>query len=119
MNDRTGPSSTVSGSRNTQNLMLFDGLMWNNLFYNTGINYPPILGLQEISVLLNNFKAQYGRNAGSVFNVVTKRGSNQIHGAVWDYLQNQMFNAADYITQVNPKDNQNQFGFTVGGPIFR
>ena len=75
--DRGGPTYSVSGSRNTQNLMLFDGLMWNNLFFNTGINYPPPHALQEISVLLNNFKAQYGRNAGSVFNVVTKSGSNQ------------------------------------------
>jgi len=115
--DRGGPTYSVSGSRNTQNLMLFDGLMWNNLFYNTGINYPPQLGLQEISVLLNNFKAQYGRNAGSVFNVVTKQGSNQIHGAVWEYFQNQLFNASDYISHRNPKDISNQFGFTVGGPI--
>jgi hypothetical protein len=117
--DTKGPTYSASGSRNTQNLMLFDGLMWNNLFYNTGINYPTPNALQEVSVLLNNYKAQYGRNAGSVFNVITKRGQNKIHGAVWDYLQNQMFNAADYISKVNPKDNINQFGFTVGGPIFR
>ena len=50
---------------------------------------------------------------------MTKRGTNQFHGAVWDYLQNQFFNAADYISQVNPKDNQNQFGFTVQGPILK
>jgi outer membrane receptor protein involved in Fe transport len=117
--DRGGPTYSVSGSRNTQNLMLFDGLMWNNLFFNTGINYPPALGLQEISVLLNNFKAQYGRNAGSVFNVVTKRGSNQIHGAAWDYIQNKIFNATDYLSGKNPDDTSNQFGFTVGGPIKR
>jgi hypothetical protein len=117
--DRGGPTYSVSGSRNTQNLMLFDGLMWNNLFYNTGINYPPQAGLQEISVLLNNFKAQYGRNAGSVFNVVTKRGTNQIHGQAWDYFQNKYFNASDYLSHRNPKDNSNQFGFSVGGPIKR
>jgi hypothetical protein len=116
-NDKLGQTYSVSGSRNTQNLQLFDGLMWNNLFLNTGIAYPPPNGLQEISVLLNNFKAQYGRNAGSVFNVVTKRGTNTIHGEAWEYLQNQMFNASDYITQRNPKDNTNIFGFTVGGPI--
>jgi len=118
-NDRTGPTYSVSGSRNTQNLMLFDGLMWNNLFFNTGINYPPPNSLQEISVLLNNFKAQYGRNAGSVFNVVTKSGTNQLHGAVWDYFQNKVFNAADYLSHSNPKDNSNQLGFTVNGPIKR
>jgi hypothetical protein len=117
--DRNGPTYSVSGSRNTQNLQLFDGLMWNNLFFNTGINYPPPNGLQEISVLLNNFKAQYGRNAGSVFNVVTKKGTNTIHGAVWDYIQSAAFNASDYITKSNPTDNSNQLGFTVEGPILR
>jgi hypothetical protein len=117
--DRGGPTYSVSGSRNTQNLMLFDGLMWNNLFYNTGINYPPPNALQEISVLLNNFKAQYGRNAGSVFNVVTKSGTNNFHGAVWDYAQNRVFNAADYLTHISPKDNSQQLGFTVEGPIKR
>ncbi len=117
--DTKGPTYSVSGSRNTQNLMLFDGLMWNNLFYNTGINYPPPNALQEVSVLLNNYKAQYGRNAGSVFNVITKSGTNAIHGAVWDYLQNQVFNAADYLSHVNPKDNLNQFGFTIGGPMLK
>jgi len=117
--DRGGPTFSVSGSRNTQNLMLFDGLMWNNLFYNTGINFPPPNALQEISVLLNNFKAQYGRNAGSVFNVLTKSGSNQLHGAVWDYFQNRITNAADYISKENPEDNSNQFGGTLGGPIKR
>jgi len=118
-NDRTGPTYSVSGSRNTQNLMLFDGLMWNNLFFNTGINYPPRDGLQEVSVLLNNFKAQYGRNAGSVFNVVTKSGTNTIHGAVWDYVQSRIFNAADYLTHRNPTDNSQQLGFTVEGPIIQ
>ncbi len=117
--DTKGPTYSASGSRNTQNLMLFDGLMWNNLFYNTGINYPTPNALQEVSILLNNYKAQYGRNAGSVFNVLTKRGTNQFHGAVWDYLQNQYFNAADYISHVNPKYNLNQFGGTSQGPIFK
>jgi hypothetical protein len=117
--DRNGPTYSVSGSRNTQNLQLFDGLMWNNLFFNTGINYPPPNSMQEISVLLNNFKAQYGRNAGSVFNVVTKSGTNQLHGAVWDYLQSRAFNASDYITKENPTDNSQQVGFTLEGPIKR
>ena len=74
--DTKGPTFSASGSRNTQNLMLFDGLMWNNLFYNTGINYPPPNSLQEVSVVLNNYKAEYGRNAGSVVNVVTRSGTN-------------------------------------------
>ena len=117
--DTSGPTYSASGGRTTQNLMLFDGLFWNNLFYNTGVNFPTPNALNQVSILQNNFKAEYGRNAGSVFNVLTRSGSNQFHGAVWDYLQNQAFNATDYITQVNPKDNQNQFGATVGGPILK
>lgn len=117
--DTAGPTFNASGSRNTQNLMLFDGLMWNNLFYNTGINYPPPNSLQEVSVVLNNYKAQYGRNSGSVMNVLTKSGTNIIHGSAWDYIQNQMFNATDYLSKVNPQDEINQIGFTVGGPILK
>lgn len=117
--DTKGPTFNASGSRNTQNLMLFDGLMWNNLFYNTGINYPPPNSLQEVSVVLNNYKAEYGRNSGSVMNVLTKSGTNIIHGSAWDYIQNQMFNAADYMSHLNPEDNINQVGFTVGGPILK
>ena len=117
--DTKGPTYSASGSRNTQNLMLFDGLMWNNLFYNTGINFPTPNELQEVSILLNNYKAEFGRNAGSVFSVIAKRGTNVIHGSAWDYVQNQAFNAADYLSGANPKDNQNQFGFQIGAPILR
>jgi hypothetical protein len=121
--DTKGPTYSVAGSRTTQNLMLFDGLMWNNLFANTGINYPPPNALQEISILLNNYKAQYGRNAGSVFNVLTRTGTNTVHGAVWDYVHNQMFDAQDYLNPLPsgkaPEDNIQQFGFTVGGPIIK
>ncbi len=117
--ERGGPTYNVSGSRNTQNLMLLDGSMWNNLFYNTGLNFPPREGLQEVSVLLNQFKAEYGRNAGSVFNVITKSGTNQYHGTLWEYAENTAFNAADYGTKENPKWQQNQFGATVGGPIIK
>jgi len=117
--DTGGPTYSVSGSRTNQNLFLFDGMIWNNVFYNTGLNYPPHLALDEVSVLLNNYHAEYGRNSGSIFNVLTRRGTNTIHGFVWEYLQNTMFDAADYISQVNPHLVQNQFGATVGGPIKR
>ncbi|MDE1163159.1 MAG: carboxypeptidase regulatory-like domain-containing protein [Acidobacteriaceae bacterium] len=117
--DTGGPTYSVSGSRGNQNLFLFDGLIWNNVFYNTGLNYPPRLASEEVSVLLNNYKAQYGRNSGSIFNVLSRRGSNQFHGSVWEYYQNSYFNATDYITQLNPHLISNQFGATLGGPILR
>lgn len=115
--DTGGPTYNASGSRSNQNLMLLDGSMWNNVFYNTGLNYPPSQALQEVSVLLSNYKAQYGRNAGSVFNVITRSGSNSFHGTVWEFLQNHALDAADYMSHQNPKLVQNQFGGTLGGPI--
>jgi len=117
--ERSGPTFSVSGSRNTQNLMLLDGSMWSNLFYNTGLNYPPRQGLQEVSVLLNNFKAQYGRNSGSIFNVVTASGTSQFHGKLWEYAENNAFDASDGVTDSNPKLISNQFGATMGGPILK
>jgi hypothetical protein len=117
--DTGGPTYNVSGARNNQNLFLLDGVLWNNVYYNTGLSFPPKYMLQEVSVQLNNYKAQYGRNVGSVFNAVTKSGSNQIHGELWDDIQNTMFDAADYITQHNPHIVENNFGATIGGPIKR
>jgi hypothetical protein len=117
--DVGGPTYNVSGSRSNQNLSLLDGILWNNVYYNTGLSFPPPFMLQEVSVQLNNFKAQYGRNVGSVFNALTRSGSNQIHGTIWEYIQNKALNAADYISQQNPHLVQNQFGATIGGPIVR
>jgi hypothetical protein len=117
--DTGGPTYNVSGSRSNENLFLFDGFYWNNAFYNTGLNFPPRQALTEVSVLLNNFKAQYGRNNGSVFNVIGKTGSNQFHGSFWEYFQNSALNATDYFSNVNPHLVYNQFGATIGGPIKR
>jgi hypothetical protein len=117
--DTGGPTYNVNGSRGNQNVFLFDGILWNNLYTFTGLNFPPIYMLQEVSIQLSNFKAQYGRSVGSVFNALTRTGSNAIHGDVWEYFQNRDLNASDYIAQRNPELVQNQFGATVGGPIKR
>ena len=74
--DRDGPRVSISGARSTQNLFLFDGAFFNALFRNSGMNYPPPDALQEVKVLMNSFSAEYGRNSGAVFNVVTRSGSN-------------------------------------------
>ncbi len=119
--DTGGPTYSVSGSRGNQNLFLLDGSIWNNVFTNTGLNFPPRLALQEVSVLLNNYKAQYGRNSGSIFNAITRSGSDQIHGTLWEYHQNGALNASDYflgpIVGGSLHLVSNQFGATLGGPI--
>lgn len=117
--DRGGPTLSVAGSRDNQNLFLFDGVQFQNLFLNTGLNYPPPDALQEVKVLTNSFSAQYGHNAGSVFNVVSKSGTNKWHGAAWEFLRNDALNARNTFSSSVPSLKQNQFGATLGGPIIK
>jgi hypothetical protein len=69
--------------------------------------------------LTSNFSAEYGRNAGSVFNVVAKSGTNEIHGAAWEFLRNQDLNARNFFAPGKPQLIQNQFGAAAGGPIVK
>ena len=80
-NYNQGPAVSVSGSRTNGSLFLFDGAHFNANFRNFGLNYPPPDALQEVKVLTNSFSAEYGRNAGAIFNVVTKSGTNRFTGA--------------------------------------
>jgi hypothetical protein len=117
--DRDGPSVAMSGSRRNQNLFLFDGVYHNAVFRNTGLNYAPPDSVQEVKVLASNFGADYGRNGGSVFQVVTKSGTNQVHGSVWGFLRNDNLNARNFFADRTAQLAQNQFGAAVGGPLRR
>jgi len=116
--DRSGPTLSISGSRGNQNLFLFDGAQFNAVFRNTGLNFPPPDALQEVMVLTNSFGAEYGRNAGSIFNVVSKSGTNELHGVAWEFLRNHKLNARNFFApSQKPQLIQNQFGAASGGPI--
>ncbi len=80
---------------------------------------PNVDMIQEFRVSSNNFSAEYGRNSSSVVNVVTKSGTNALHGTGYEYLRN---NAMDARTVFAPKTDPlkfNQFGGAVGGPVRR
>ena len=116
-NDRNGPTFTTSGSRANQNYFLLDGGNFNSLFRNTGLNYPPPDALEEVHILTSNYTAEFGRNGGTVLNVVTKSGTNSFHGDVWEYLRNSDLNARSFFAISVPKQTNNQFGGTLGGPL--
>jgi hypothetical protein len=129
---QSGPTFSTSGSRIASNLFLFDGIIYNNLFMNTGLNFPSQEAIQEVSLLINNLPPEYGRNSGAVFNVLTKSGGNKLHGSAWDYLGNADLNAENWYNkwvQVQSTGSpagayknklvQNQFGVTLGGPIMK
>src|SRR5438552_16551817 len=86
---------------------------------NTNNPFPFPDALQEFSVQTNSFDAQYGSNAGAVVNVVTKSGTNQWHGDVFEFVRNRVFNARNYFADKVDPLKRNQFGGTVGGPIVK
>ncbi len=73
--------------------------------------------VQEVSILTSNFAPEFGAGGGAVVNVVTKSGTNSIHGSAYDYLVNTDLNAAQPYTGLKNVVHQNDYGFTVGGPV--
>ena len=112
-----GPTLVANGARSNSNLFLFDGLLWNNLYLNTGINYPNHAAIAQVSVQLNNFSAQYGRNAGAIMNVVSLGGGNTIHGQLFLHVINSMFDAKNYSYALKPPQSTYQYGGAIGGAI--
>lgn len=114
---RGGPEMDVNGGRPNMNLFTFDGAYFNNPSRNTGMNYPPPDSVQEFRIQTANFDAEYGRNPGGEVTVVSKTGTNQFHGAAWDFLRNNALNARNFFSDKVPSLKENQFGAAAGGPI--
>jgi hypothetical protein len=112
----------VNGMRNQSNNFLLDGSS-NNDTFNTGfVLRPPPDAIQEFKILAHSYNAEYGRSAGSVVNVVTKSGTNQLRGAAWEFNRDDALQARNYFAapdQDKPKLKQNQFGAALGGPLVR
>ncbi len=108
--------------RNQSNNFLMDGAT-NNDTFNTGfVLRPPPDAIEEFKILTHAFGAEYGRNAGSVVNVVTKSGSNTLAGALWEFNRDDALQARNFFappSQPKPALKQNQFGGAVGGPVLR
>jgi len=116
---RGGPEMDVNGGRPNMNLFTFNGGYFNNPSRNTGINFPPPDAIQEVRIQTHNFSAEYGRNPGSQVNVVSKTGTNEFHGAAWEFLRNDALNARNFFSPSVPSLKQNQFGAAAGTRIIK
>jgi outer membrane receptor protein involved in Fe transport len=112
----------VNGMRSQSNNFLLDGAT-NNDSFNTGfVLRPPPDAIQEFKILTHSYSAEYGRNAGSVVNVVTRSGSNAWRGSAWEFHRNDALEARNYFAPANqpkPELNQHQFGASLGGPVVK
>ncbi len=114
--DKSGVVS-VNGGRGRSNNYSVNGGEGNDQFANLPAIQPSPDSIEEFRVLSNTFDAEYGRNSGSVINVVTKSGTNSFHGSVYEFFRNKALNAKGYYDVVKPDFKQNDFGGTLGGPL--
>src|SRR5437667_7643473 len=116
-----GISASVNGQRGQQNNFTLDGVLNNAIFDNTWAISPPPDAIQEFNVQSQITDAQFSISSGANVNVATKPGTNQFHGAVWEFLRNDKLDAANffdnYFNNKKPAFRQNQYGITAGGPL--
>ena len=118
-----GVGYAINGQRESGTEILLDGAE-NVSVFSVGIGQDvPVDAVQEYSVVTNNFSAEYGRASGGVVNLVTKSGTNELHGSLWEYNRLAAYTANTFTNDSNgtPKGQytRNQFGFTTGGPIVK
>src|ERR1700723_3102616 len=118
-----GVGYSINGQRESGTEILLDGVE-NVAVFSVGIgNNIPIDGVQEYSIITNNFSSEYGRASGGVVNVTTKAGTNGFHGSAWEFNRLAAYTANTYnnVALGDPKGQytRNQFGFQVGGPVIK
>ncbi len=116
----TGPS--VAGQRSENNTFSIDGVNNDDHDVTGPLVYVSNEAVGQFSVLQNQFSPEFGGAAGGVFNVILKSGTNQIHGSIYEYMQNRDLNAVDNTlvlngNRSNPRFDNNRLGATIGGPI--
>jgi hypothetical protein len=119
-----GGEFTIAGGRDNAITYLLNGGNNTSVTYGVPVVNPNPDTVAEFRIIENNYSAEYGRSNGGVVSVVTKSGTNQVHGTLFDYLRNTDLNANNFFNQSTPGQYQprpvlirNQFGGTIGGPI--
>jgi hypothetical protein len=118
--DRNMPqvvSISVAGGLTTGTVFLLDGAMHNDVYSNYNLPLPFPDALQEFKVETSALSAQNGMYSGASVNSVTKSGTNEFHGSLFEFVRNDLFNARNFFATRSSTLKRNQFGGTIGGPI--
>ncbi len=111
--------TNINGQRQEQSNWLLDGGDNTSPLRNYGNDVPNPDAIQEFRVVTNNYGAEFGRSVGGVINVITKSGTNEYHGSVFEFLRNRALNARDFFALDTTPLVQNQFGGSFGGRIIK
>jgi outer membrane receptor protein involved in Fe transport len=119
----TGASANVNGLRRTANVFYMDGSDNTGTFRNTALQFPNPEAVQEVQVSTASTSAEFGKQPGGIFNIVTRSGTNDLHGAGFFFFRNQNLNANTWDRNRSgaerPIDDQKQIGGVLGGPVIR
>jgi hypothetical protein len=115
--DLDNGQQSVNGGRSGSNAFMVNGANAEEGVHNGAAMIPNLDSIAQFRIITNNFDAEYGNYSGGQINVVTKSGTNQYHGTVFDFLRNTDLDARNYYSPTRGVYIQNQFGGTAGGPI--
>src|ERR1700731_985370 len=110
---------SVNGQRETSNSFMVNGGDVEESVENGASIVPTLDSIEEFRLLTNSFNAEYGRFSGAIVNVITKSGTNEIHGSLYEFLRNEKLDARSYFDPARGVFKRNQFGGTIGNPIIK
>ncbi len=113
-------NQVINGNRSDSSNLTVDGA-FNEVAGSNGslVNNVGADFIQEVKIETSNFSAQYGRTSGPAFNIVTKSGTNQFHGSVFEYVRNNLFDARPFYSAKKTQLVFNDFGYALGGPVLK
>ena len=117
--DRRTDTYATNGSQAQQNSFLINGADSNNFFGNTPAIIPSPDAIAEFRMVTNTLNPEYGRNSGAIMNAIIKSGTNQFHGSAFEFYRDTSLNATRWFLQNPDVLHRNQFGGTLGGPLWK
>jgi hypothetical protein len=114
----SGSALNINGTRSDNTTFLIDGFQNNSMKGGGAQVRPPIDALQEYKLHTSAYQAEYGRLAGGVMSMVLRSGTNQLHGSLFEFLRNDVFDARNFFDAAKTSLRRNQYGATVSGPVY-
>jgi len=117
---QAGSLVNVLGQRSGHNLYLMDGVVITDEHFNNLVIAPSIDAIEEFNIEKTSYAPEFGGKSGAVINIVSKAGSNNLHGSLFEFVRNDVFDAKNFFDSAAapiPPFRQNQFGGSVGGPV--
>jgi outer membrane receptor protein involved in Fe transport len=114
---RAGQAYAVNGQRPESNNFLIDGANNFNGVDGGFVLKPPVDAISEFRIITHSANAEFGGSLGSTTNIITRSGTNHVHGTLWEFLRNDALDANNYFAQQKEPLKQNQFGASIGAPI--